>query len=902
MRTIHWGQISIISIVMYMILILVPITFADVAPDSDRVMKFWDSSINYVHQYQIASNSCGPACVQMVLGFYDVDPLPSQEELAIEMNTTLCEYTDAKYVPIPFRNHEIDVVFAGHLNNTDSLRQLKGNVSSNRPAILLMWYETNNITGHYRVLTGYNETGFFLHDPAKEGSLYSGPNVYFDNVLFGKLWTRHDNWVIILESGEPHILPSDFNFQPVVVGLILLTLAILAIYIYHKKKKTPVQYILSVLWPVLGIILWMLIDHFYIKNLFTNIGTNEIADLSKTMIQAVGTLISFAIVAAAFHLGKIEELANSYYFRANDLMKNLFSYKEEAENSVRKTKQLKAKYPKICQRCESFGECEIKDSLEKKLSESVESVEERAKFANKIFDEAEDLPDELSNIFDKGQVADTLRLMRKTATTKVNEELGCDICRFSGVRALILPRILSAGEAYELQAILVDPVKRRHVDRIRVTALGREEVLLHAIDKLAIQVRSRLGETLVSIEKADAPVTQVTTSSWEALKYLSMGIAKWHEMKFPEAAPLFELALEKDPHFVSARGSLGLLLIQFLGEKEKGKEMLRLALEDAEAQALPQIEHLRIKAVNRQFVDEDFAGALEEYRLMREIDPDYMPAYNNAGMILRSLGRYDEAIAMYKKAAEVAPRNSIPLSNLWWTHMYFTHDVHASEEVGRILVNLGPEIASYLNFLAYSLAVQGKFDEALEFLRKTVALEPQHPYGLPNLAHSLLASGRAAEAVPVYREVRELVRQRRIGGTFAKCSFDLALALAETGEKEAAKKIATEGREYLLEELGSASPSAHYLIILGELEAVDGNTTEARQYLSKALNLGVKDPSTLQILSELYTLLGDKTQAIGTLEKALESGFPDYFFPLIMPAYQSIRNDPQFRALFSLDR
>ena len=118
-----------------------------------------------------------------------------------------------------------------------------------------------------------------------------------------------------------------------------------------------------------------------------------------------------------------------------------------------------------------------------------------------------------ASIFDKGQVAETLRLMRKNPSSRIDEELGCDICRFSGVRALILPRILSAGDAYELQAIIIDPVKRRHVDRIRVTALGREEVLLSAIDKLARQVRSRLGESLNSIEEADKAVIQLTTSS-----------------------------------------------------------------------------------------------------------------------------------------------------------------------------------------------------------------------------------------------------------------------------------------------------------------------------------------------------------------------------------------------------
>ena len=49
---------------------------------------------------------------------------------------------------------------------------------------------------------------------------------------------------------------------------------------------------------------------------------------------------------------------------------------------------------------------------------------------------------------------------------------------------------------------------------------------------------------------------------------------------------------------------LGLILIQFLNQKEKGQEMLKQALADAEG--LPQQEYLMIKAVNRWYVEENF--------------------------------------------------------------------------------------------------------------------------------------------------------------------------------------------------------------------------------------------------------------------------------------------------------
>jgi len=504
-----------------------------------------------------------------------------------------------------------------------------------------------------------------------------------------------------------------------------------------------------------------------------------------------------------------------------------------------------------------------------------------------------------ASIFDKGQIADTLRLMKVDTSSRVDESLGCDICRFAGVRALILPRILSVGDAYELQAIVMDPRRKRYVDRIRVTARGREDVLLNAIDKLAHEVRVRLGESIGSIQKADEPVVKVTTSSWEALHYMAMGQAKWNEYKFKDAAAFFELALEKDPHFATARGSLGLLLIQFLGQQEKGKDMLKQALIDAEG--LPQDEYLMLKAVRRRYVDGDLNGALDEYGLLIQLYPDMMQPYNNSGMILRDLGRYDEAVKMFAKAAEVAPRNSIPIGNLWFTHIFFRKDPEAAEESARQLVNLGPEIANYQHSLAWSLVAQGRFEESLPIFRKVLDLEPEHYYGLPNMAHVLLAVGAADEAVLKYKELRELVSQGRRRGSYAKECFNLALALLEAGEQQEAKRVAAEGQEALLKILEKTSPNAQNLLILAQLEWARGRMDETQRNLNEALKMGIKDPYTTMDLAELYAVLGEGMLAIKCIKNSLESGYGDPFFPLVFPAFQSIRNDPEFRALFGFN-
>ncbi|MCX6574321.1 MAG: protein kinase [Candidatus Aminicenantes bacterium] len=504
-------------------------------------------------------------------------------------------------------------------------------------------------------------------------------------------------------------------------------------------------------------------------------------------------------------------------------------------------------------------------------------------------------------IFDKPQIGETLKLMRKDAATKIDETLGYDVCRFGGVRAFVLPRILSAGDAYQLEAILIDPVKHRHIDRIRVTARGREEVLLKAIDVLSDKLRSHLGESLKSIEKANRPVTEVTTSSWDALNSFSLGQARWQDGKVQDAAKFFELAIEKDPQFVEAHASLGLVLIQFLRQEEKGREMLGRALKLAEAQDYPTRDLLKLKAVNRQFVDKDPQRALEEYRTLREVYPDHMPAWNNSGRILQSLGRLDEAAAMYEKAAELAPHNSIPLLNLWYLYYYYKKDVQAAERTARRYAAMASDLANSHALLGFCLSVQEKFTEGEKELRRAVELEPAHPYALPNLAHMLLASGKAAEAVPIYKKVAELGREGGMKGDPEVNSFDLAMALAASGSRDEAVKLAAGAEASVLKEHGPGKPDAGaFICLLGKLCAIEGKKSEALAYLDRALAAKAVDGDSLVDLAGLYAGLGQVKPAVAALKAALDKGLSDPLFPVILPEFLPIRTSPEFRALFKL--
>jgi hypothetical protein len=159
------------------------------------------------------------------------------------------------------------------------------------------------------------------------------------------------------------------------------------------------------------------------------------------------------------------------------------------------------------------------------------------------------------NVMDLSQVQSTLHLMRRDVGSRIDPELGRQVCLRAGVRALVVPRILAVGQAYDIGASLVEPSTGRVVEELRVTARGREEVLLSSIDELTQRLRRRLGESLASIARTDPPFAQYTTSSLEALSLLDVGRRAWAVGDHGKAERSFREALRRDPRFAAARGS-----------------------------------------------------------------------------------------------------------------------------------------------------------------------------------------------------------------------------------------------------------------------------------------------------------------------------------------------------------
>src|SRR4029453_17025178 len=85
---------------------------------------------------------------------------------------------------------------------------------------------------------------------------------------------------------------------------------------------------------------------------------------------------------------------------------------------------------------------------------------------------------------------------------------------------------------------------------------ARKEDVLNALSEIAGKIRTRVGESLGTVEQHDTPLEEATTPSLEALKAYSTAWKVGSSTGNAAAVPLFKRAVEIDPKFAMAYANL----------------------------------------------------------------------------------------------------------------------------------------------------------------------------------------------------------------------------------------------------------------------------------------------------------------------------------------------------------
>ena len=283
------------------------------------------------------------------------------------------------------------------------------------------------------------------------------------------------------------------------------------------------------------------------------------------------------------------------------------------------------------------------------------------------------------NIFPGERVRDTLRYMGRSADERLTPDVARQICQRESIKAVMNGSISSIGSQY---VVGVDAINCQTGDTLarEQVEVEKKEQVLGAVGKAASRLRGKLGESLASIKKFDAPVEEATTSSLEALKAFSLGEAERSKGSELTAIPFYKHAVELDPNFGVAYARLGQSYANS-GQSELAAENTKLAFERRERAS--ELEKLYISTHYYDNVTGELDKSIEAYQLWKRTYPrDSIPT-NNLGVAYSSMGKFDQGLEEAQETMRLDPNSAFSYGVLGGAYSASTGSPRLGQSVRR---------------------------------------------------------------------------------------------------------------------------------------------------------------------------------------------------------------------------
>jgi serine/threonine protein kinase/tetratricopeptide (TPR) repeat protein len=456
------------------------------------------------------------------------------------------------------------------------------------------------------------------------------------------------------------------------------------------------------------------------------------------------------------------------------------------------------------------------------------------------------------SLISEERIQRTLRQMGQPPDARLTQQLAREICERTASAAVLQGSIASLGSQYVLGLRAKTCGAGDVLDEEQVQAARKEDVL-NALSQIASKFRTRVGESLATVEKHDTPLYEATTPSLEALKAYSTGMKVSFSSGFAEAVPLLKRAVEIDPHFATAYAALGLMYSN-LGESVLSLESTSMAYQ------------LRDHASDRErffittLYHRDVTGNLEKAQQTLELWARSYPRDRDAhglmsGFASQGSGQYEKSLEEARIAIGIDPEFSPGFINIASSYYYLDRLREAETTVQR--------------------ALEHKFDvPEFVLLRYYVAFLKGDREGM-NRAAALAKGKPGAEDWMEHSE---------------------ALVLARSGHLQTAAEMSRHAVD-LAQQAGQRERAATYSAGKAVWEAFFGNATVARRSAMAALELS-KGRDVEYGAAFALALAGDFPQS-QALAHDLENRFPEdtsvqfSYLPALRGLFALSRHEPQ---------
>jgi serine/threonine protein kinase/tetratricopeptide (TPR) repeat protein len=491
----------------------------------------------------------------------------------------------------------------------------------------------------------------------------------------------------------------------------------------------------------------------------------------------------------------------------------------------------------------------------------------------------------LSMISDS-KVNETLKLMGRPAGDRLTPEVTREVCQRTASKAMLTGSIAALGSQYVIGLKAVNCQSGDLLAEAQEQAASKEGVL-KALDAAAVRLRSKLGESLGTVQEYATPLWEATTPSLEALKAYSLSRKTRLAIGDTAGLPFLKRAVELDPNFAYAYAQLSLSYFN-LGEEGLGIENARKAYDlrekvserekffieanyylgvTGEMDKAAQTCELWQRTYPREFLAYnhlayvsgffgDYEKALEELREALRLEPKGLMNHVALGETYQNLNRLDEAEAVYRQAEEKKLEGEALLVNRYFL-AFVKGDAAQMERLASAAIGKPGAEDLLLAVQADTQAWYGKFKNARELTRRAMdsaehneAKEPAAGYQAQSALREVEAGNRD-KASEEAKAALKLAPNREVKGT-------AALALARAGDTAEADKLAAE--------LDKAFPldtfeQRYWLPTIRAAVAIE------RKNPNQALELLKSDPNNLVSLERVY-VRGEAYIALGDGERA----------------------------------
>jgi len=288
-----------------------------------------------------------------------------------------------------------------------------------------------------------------------------------------------------------------------------------------------------------------------------------------------------------------------------------------------------------------------------------------------------------------------------------------EISRELNAGTILEGSVRKSGNRARVSIQMIDATEDRHV---WAENYDRDLQDIFAVQSdIAGKVAEALKLQLLSEEKVE--ISQAPTGSVQANLHFLKGIYevdKGSPSSMMKSMEHFEKAIKEDPHFAPPYAAIAGNYVALSGETMPGEEGYPKAKDYVErALALdPKLSHAQsVKGWVAFQYDWDWTESERHLRKSIELGPSNSNAYAWYGRVLASLGRFDEAIAIVKKALELDP--AAPWSSEMSGVVYYMAGMNKeAREMFLKVLDMNPNFVKARMGLAFVDAAERRIDDA----------------------------------------------------------------------------------------------------------------------------------------------------------------------------------------------